>query len=732
MSVSLRLSLDQCRRAPFVVDVLQDADRLSAAAYDGGPAAVTLLAEAVAGDDELTAVAAVHALSAVFDDGADAVLSELLSHPRAFLREHACWALQSRLPRLDAIGRLVAVVLAGGFSGFLAQRTLARWASAAPDHVALALEGALGAHREPVASARLVETLGRVPGVVAGRVVRQLAADPRTDPTCRLQAVAALGDRLDDPTVRDLVCGLSTERGDVGAVARLSAHDLALDGVAPPERGPGLTVAQLFLHADIDRGLSRAGAGDTGGIATLLVRLGDALAGEAGVGRVLTLSRGSSKAALHALAPTPGHQLVPVPLLWPSFDATDAWPVRVAAERGIRRVLRAHCVDVLHLRMADVGSLAAAEVARGLDIPVVFTLAPDPHAMIHVLDVTGGLRRDNFGAVDEREHYWFRARLVQRLAAQAAHTVLLPRPRLRHDLRELLGVDVTEQPSKFTVVPEGIDLRISEQAAADVAVGPGAGGAGRTGAHGNRVRASAVGERAAVVSAGVGRAALAELDALVAALPADRQGLPLTLSVGRLHRVKGMATLVQAWAGDPGLRERCNLLIVGGDLDHPSRDEREQLDLIADAVRRSPSAGAGLLLPGHRPNDVVARWLAAAYAGRLPAVAPGGAYVCASLKEEFGLALLEALAAGLVVVGPLAGGPATYLEDAVTGVLVDTSSAAGVADGMRAALDLAARPAQPARVRRARQRIRADFTVQAMARTLGGVYCAVARPVGRP
>ena len=38
-------------------------------------------------------------------------------------------------------------------------------------------------------------------------------------------------------------------------------------------------------------------------------------------------------------------------------------------------------VDVLHLRMADVGSMAAAAVATRLGIPTVFTLAPDPHAV---------------------------------------------------------------------------------------------------------------------------------------------------------------------------------------------------------------------------------------------------------------------------------------------------------------------------------------------------------------
>ena len=90
-----------------------------------------------------------------------------------------------------------------------------------------------------------------------------------------------------------------------------------------------------------------------------------------------------------------------MPLTTEAAPAAQAWPSRVAAERGIRRVLRTYRADVLHLRMAEVGSLAAAEVARELGIPVVFTLAPDPHAVIHALDMTGALRRGNFGTEDD-------------------------------------------------------------------------------------------------------------------------------------------------------------------------------------------------------------------------------------------------------------------------------------------------------------------------------------------
>ncbi|WP_107774673.1 glycosyltransferase [Nocardioides sediminis] len=702
MGRSLRHTLDEVQQAPFVVDVLRSGDRLAAAAgAETGPEPVRLLAAVIDESDELTAVAAVHALAQVFDDGADAVLSELLSHPRPFLREHASWALGARLPRLDAIGRLVGVVVGGGFSGVLAQRTLARWAASAPGQVALAVEGALAGAAGPAVRSRIVETLGLVPGPIAGRALLRLAVSPGEHLAVRLTAVAALGDRPADAAAVAVVRDLSRADDDLGTVARLAAIDLGIDAAERGEAGSGLAVAQLFLHADIDRDLSRAGAGDNGGIATLLVRLGDALATGPGVDRVLTLSRGTARAALDALTPADGHLLTPVPLLTEAASAAQAWPSRVAAERGIRRVLRAHRVDVLHLRMAEVGSLAAAEVARELGIPTVFTLAPDPHAVIHALDMTGGLHRGNFGTQDEREHYWFRARLVQRLADDSAHVVLFPRPELQHDMRELLGLDVAGQPSRFTVVPEGVDLSVSAAAAAEL-------------------------ERS-----GTSGPALEELDALVAALPEHRRGLPLVISVGRLHRVKGMATLVEAWAGDAELAERSNLLIVGGDLADPSPDEREQLDLIAEVLTRFPTAAPGLLMPGHRPNDVVAVWLAAARAGTAGGIGPGGVYVCSSLKEEFGLALLEALASGLVVVGPSAGGPATYIDDGMTGVLVDTRRPDEVARATRVAFDLATAPGQAERMDRALERIRADFTVQAMADRLSAIYSGAARTARR-
>ncbi|SKA96591.1 Glycosyltransferase involved in cell wall bisynthesis [Agreia bicolorata] len=712
--MELTAALDRLRRTDFLLDVIRAADDLAlTASRAGGRQAVGILRRAI--DDkqnQLVAIAAVHALGRVFDDEADDALSELLSSDRAFLREHAAWAFGSRLPRLDAVSRLVACVVQAGFTGMLAQRTLQQWAVSAPDHVALALEGALVADLAVDARTRVVETLGLVSGRVAGRALRELASDTTEHDEVRIAAIAGLGDRRGDERGLSLVRQLASIDSDAGATgpraiaeaARLALIDLG-DAPAAIRLGDGITVAQLFLHADIDRGLTRAGAGDNGGVATLLVRLGDALANLNDIDRVLTMSRGDAGAAADSLldlAARTGadHEFVPVPLLSEPSPQARSWHTRVAAERGIRRALTAlGPVDVLHLRMADVGSMAASSVARELGIPVVFTLAPDPHGVIRALDVAGSLTPANFGDVDEHEHYWFRHRLVQRLAADADHTVLFPRPAVREELQELLGIDIAESPERYTVVPEGIDLATIDDALLEVEARNAADSLDR-------------------------HDAIDELDALIAALPEHRRGLPIALSVGRLHRVKGMATIVEAWAADAALFDACNLVIVGGDLLAPSADEQSQLDAIDGVLRENPRAAEGLVLAGHRPNDVVSRWLAVTRLGSGDLIGASGIYVCGSLKEEFGIAILEALAAGLVVVTPDAGGPATYVDDGVTGILVDTGSATGVRRGMTGALQIAARD-DAGRVDAARGIVRNRFTVQAMATALEGVYASV-------
>jgi glycosyltransferase involved in cell wall biosynthesis len=416
---------------------------------------------------------------------------------------------------------------------------------------------------------------------------------------------------------------------------------------------------------------------------------------------VITIGRGSLSEALDpGRSSADGHSFAPSalePEEGTSFG--HPWPARIAAERGIRRVLRraARPPDAIHLRMADVGTLAAAAVASSMGLATVFSLAPDPHGLIANREAKGNLDRRTFAANDASLQLWYRAHLVERLAQQADQVALFPRDQLTRQLRELVGIDVTHQSSRFTVVPEGID--VAQIRAADAA----------------RVSGLSGGAPAA--------GALTDLLERLAALPSARHGLPVVLSVGRLNELKGMARLAEAFALDAGLRARATLVIVGGDLDNPCPAEAAELARI-DAVRAvQPDLEAALVLLGHRPNGEVAHLLAAARHGVGSLIGPNGAYACASLKEEFGLAIVEALAAGLPVVAPLAGGPRTYVEDGWTGCLVETADPAALARGVASALDLSQLPGRAAH---AIETMAQGYDIGTMASALASVYGRVA------
>lgn len=730
--MGIQTALEEVRQATSILEGLRRADRLTiAASQDGSPGTTRVLAAATDSADQLSAIAAVHALGQVRGRRADEMLISLLGHDSLFLREHAAWAIGARPPLPDGTPDLVRMVADGGFPGMLAQRTLERWALTTPERVALALAGALGQITDPEARARLVETLGCAPGSLPEQLLRRVAADPREGAAARAAAIEALGDRRSGDAIMSVVTNLARGTGALANVAGLALFDLTAQPYQHAPWSQESAIAQVFLHADLDRELSQVGAGDNGGVATLLVRLGDALVaqsqtaavssrsgGPGQVTRVVTISRGNHAQALSSLSyvrpAQGGHAFAPVPFLGDPVPAVDAWPRRIATQRGIRRILRAAGpIHAIHLRMADVGTLAAARVARERGIPMVFTVAPDPHAAIDALDTSGALTRESFGTVDEGEHFWFRARLVQRITEDASHLVLFPRQELKRDMLRLLGMDIAAYQQKHSVLAEGIDLAVTERSCA----------AARAAA-GMADEAAATNSPSTPVSSAATRA-LDELDTLLRTLPTARRGLPLAITVGRLHQVKGMATLVEAWAGDPGLRKRCNLLVVGGDLEHPSRDEQEQLSRMAVVCPPAEAPAHGLLLTGHRPHGTTACWLAAARYGRPGLAAPHGAYVCASVKEEFGLALLEAMATGLVVVAPGSGGPATYIESAVTGFLVDTRDTVALASAVRDALDLAVGPGEGARAERTRDMVARSFTIQSMAASLSDVYARV-------
>ena len=518
----------------------------------------------------------------------------------------------------------------------------------------------------------------------------------------RAHAAWVLGERPHDPRAAARLAGVAATGGFPAMVAGLTLERW-LPARRPPvhhapakRRDPGLRIAQVSLQGRLDADLRGAGAGDGGGLATLLVSLTGALDSHPDVSEVVTFTRSFEDPSLPGVysareEPVGRRSRIARLRFGPAgyLPTAEQWAFRPEIEAGLARsIARLGPFDVAHLRFADVGTFAAARVFRRLGVPIVFTLAPDPHGVLREGEVTGRLDRESFPAADLEQHYVFRAWLVDWMLREADALAVLPRPGIERELRELLGPSFDAvSPERLWTIPEGISV----DAAATRPLAP-AGPAVRS------------------------------LGDAVRALPERRRGLPLLLTVARLNGVKGIPQLVEAWAGDPELLDGFNLVVVGGELERPSPEERSVLDEIDAICARLPEARQGLVMLGHRPHAEVPQLLRAAAHGIPGIVDPGGVYACPSRKEEFGLALLEALGAGLAVVGPDRGGPPTYIEDGRTGFLADTSDLASLRSALRKA---ASTRLDTARAARARALVQERFTVEAMADRLVSLYAHV-------
>ncbi len=552
---------------------------------------------------------------------------------------------------------------------------------------------------DPTARLLLLHALARARGGTR-RVL--LAALHGPHPGQRRHAAWALGERSPDPRALEPLTALAAGDGFDAMVARLTLErwrgrsGRALVPIRGRSGAPGLRIAQVSLQGRLDAGLRGAGAGDGGGLATLLVSLTRALDAHPAVSEVVTFTRAFEDPSLPGVYSAPEEPVgrrsrIARLRFGPDTYLTtgEQWAYRREIEAALARsVARLGPFDVAHLRFADVGTFAAARVFRRLGVPVVFTLAPDPHGVLRESEATGRLDRESFPAADLEQHYVFRAWLVDWMLRTADALAVLPRPGIERELRELLGpsFDTVGQDRLWTI-PEGIAI--------DAAA------------------------RRPLVSASP---AVSSLGDAIRALPERRRGLPLLLTVARLNRVKGIPQLVEAWAGDTELLESFNLVVVGGDLEHPTPEEQHVLVELEAVCTRLPEARQGLVMLGHRPHAEVPQILRAAMHGIPGVSSAGGVYACPSRKEEFGLALLEALGAGLPVVAPDRGGPPTYVEEGRTGFLADTTDLVSLRAALRNA---ASARLDTARAAEARALVREHFTVDAMADRLVSLYAHV-------
>ena len=162
-----------------------------------------------------------------------------------------------------------------------------------------------------------------------------------------------------------------------------------------------------------------------------------------------------------------------------------------------------------------------------------------------------------------------------------------------------------------------------------------------------------------------------------------RQRLPAIVASSRLDPKKNHLGLALAFAQSERLQKRANLVFVTGALDDPLRDdaaarssERDVLAQIREVVKEGDLWGkiSAFGLQGQPALAAAYRFLSRR----------GSIFALTAHYEPFGLAPLEAAAAGLPVVATQNGGPSESLRDQEEeyGVLVDPADPDDIARGL--------------------------------------------------
>jgi sucrose-phosphate synthase len=166
-------------------------------------------------------------------------------------------------------------------------------------------------------------------------------------------------------------------------------------------------------------------------------------------------------------------------------------------------------------------------------------------------------------------------------------------------------------------------------------------------------------------------------------LDEGRRRLPAIVASSRLDPKKNHLGIVKAFARDEDLQAKANLVFITAALDNPFQDdsnanpgERTVIAKIRQAIQENNLWGkiSAFAIQGQPALAATYRYLAES----------GSVFALTALYEPFGLAPLEAAAAGLPVVVTRNGGPSESLkdDDYEYGVLVDPSDPGDIARGL--------------------------------------------------
>ncbi len=329
-------------------------------------------------------------------------------------------------------------------------------------------------------------------------------------------------------------------------------------------------------------------------------------------------------------------------LLWPHL--VRDWVPNILgfyeAEGRLPDVMTAHYGD---------GGLAGVLIEARTGIPFTFTAHSLGAQKMDKLSLTP----ENIAAMDA--HYHFATRLMaERLSMNRSGVNIVSTAQERWEQyahRAYRGAVDVREDRRFAVIPPGVDLTLfdCEARSSDEA------------------------------------AAHRHVEAMLARdLAPARRSLPCIVVSARLDPKKNHAGLVRAFALSPELRRRANIVLLTGGLDDPLRDDAD-----ASPTEREVLTQLRYLVAAHHLEGEVAAFAVrgqAALAATYRYLAQrGSVFALTAFYEPFGLAPLEAAAAGLPVVVTRNGGPRESLQDAdgtTYGILVNPTDVTEIAEGL--------------------------------------------------
>lgn len=391
---------------------------------------------------------------------------------------------------------------------------------------------------------------------------------------------------------------------------------------------PGIVVVQAAFYGNPEF----SGKGISGGLGTLLRTLGNQLAKHKEVSKVITLTINND---WHDGKPFIGylgdhHLIVRLPLFLNPEDRHVFVRKELSIKRSAARFMKKWHVkpDVFHVRYLDNATRTIALLCKEMDVKLVFTLTPDPHRTM--VDHAGDLACFK---IEETLEKLNKIIVGDELLAIADGVVGIGGKDVQEELEQYFPQLKSEESRfAFKMIGEGINTEIDP------------------------------------VDFDLWR--FLDDHSVKYSIDSSYRSKPVILNVGRLNRQKGQDRLIKVW-GESRLWKDFNLVIIGGNLERPDEKETRMMESIDNYIQSNQHLKGRFAHVEALSNDMI-RNIERKIMENITVDYPN-IYLCSSLKEEFGISILEALAERFLVFGPIKGGVKTYIRSGFNGFLVDTS-----------------------------------------------------------